>query len=356
MTTTHRGPVDGPAAAQAAGRRTAVVVGGGLAGTTAALALADAGLRVTLTEARPRLGGLAFSFQRGELTVDNGQHVFLRCCTAYQWFLDRIAARDLVTLQDRLDVPVLRRGHRPDSDGSAGPRCRYRCTWRPAWPRYPHLSSARARLGRPRRPRAARPGPGRPGAGRYRLRKLARRARPVRPAPSRRCGTWSASPRSTRPSGHVLARARRHGLQDRAAVRRRRRRHRLGQRPARRPARRPGPYRAGRRRRTDAAAHPRPPRIEAAAGGGWQVEVETGPGRGEQLDRRHRGAGGSAARDARPAARRRAGGAGNPVADRHRADPQCPCDLRQAGARPSRSSRRSAALSSGSSTAPGVPA
>lgn len=89
------------------GARTAVVVGGGLAGTTAALALADAGVRVTLAEARPRLGGLAFSFKRGELTVDNGQHVFLRCCTAYQWFLDRIAARDLVTLQDRLDVPVL---------------------------------------------------------------------------------------------------------------------------------------------------------------------------------------------------------------------------------------------------------
>lgn len=88
------------------GPSTAVVVGGGLAGTTAALALADAGVRVTLTEARPRLGGLAFSFRRGELTVDNGQHVFLRCCTAYQWFLDRIAARDLVTLQDRLDVPV----------------------------------------------------------------------------------------------------------------------------------------------------------------------------------------------------------------------------------------------------------
>lgn len=93
---------------------TAVVVGGGLAGTTAALTLADAGLRVTLVEGRPRLGGLAFSFQRrtpaGELTVDNGQHVFLRCCVAYRWFLDRIAAADLVTLQDRLDVPVLHAG------------------------------------------------------------------------------------------------------------------------------------------------------------------------------------------------------------------------------------------------------
>ncbi|MEU8294277.1 hydroxysqualene dehydroxylase HpnE [Streptomyces pseudogriseolus] len=87
--------------------RHAVVVGGGLAGTTAALALADAGVRVTLLEGRPRLGGLAFSFRRGDLTVDNGQHVYLRCCTAYRWFLDRIGGADLAPLQDRLDVPVV---------------------------------------------------------------------------------------------------------------------------------------------------------------------------------------------------------------------------------------------------------
>lgn len=85
----------------------AVVVGGGLAGVSAALGLADAGLRVTLLEGRPRLGGLAFSFRRGELTVDNGQHVYLRCCTAYQRFLDRIDALALAPVQDRLDVPVL---------------------------------------------------------------------------------------------------------------------------------------------------------------------------------------------------------------------------------------------------------
>ncbi|MEH0574028.1 hydroxysqualene dehydroxylase HpnE [Streptomyces sp. B21-108] len=87
--------------------RTAVVVGGGLAGVTAALALADAGVRVTLLESRPRLGGLAFSFRRGDLTVDNGQHVYLRCCTAYRWFLDRIGGTALAPLQDRLDVPVV---------------------------------------------------------------------------------------------------------------------------------------------------------------------------------------------------------------------------------------------------------
>ncbi|NED87758.1 FAD-dependent oxidoreductase, partial [Streptomyces sp. SID11233] len=70
----------------------AVVIGGGLAGVTAALGLADAGVRVTLLEGRPRLGGLAFSFRRGDLTVDNGQHVYLRCCTAYRQFLERIDA------------------------------------------------------------------------------------------------------------------------------------------------------------------------------------------------------------------------------------------------------------------------
>ncbi|WP_075692599.1 hydroxysqualene dehydroxylase HpnE [Streptomyces acidiscabies] len=87
--------------------RSAVVVGGGLAGVTAALGLADAGVEVTLLEGRPRLGGLAFSFQRGELSVDNGQHVYLRCCTAYRWFLERIGGAALAPLQPRLDVPVV---------------------------------------------------------------------------------------------------------------------------------------------------------------------------------------------------------------------------------------------------------
>ena len=84
-----------------------VVAGGGLAGISAALALADAGLAVTLLEARGRLGGATYSFQRDGLWLDNGQHVFLRCCTAYRAFVDRIGSGDLVTLQRRLDIPVI---------------------------------------------------------------------------------------------------------------------------------------------------------------------------------------------------------------------------------------------------------
>ncbi len=89
----------------AAGTRV-VVVGGGLAGITAALRCADAGCAVTLFEARPQLGGLTHSFRRGDLDVDNGQHVFLRCCTSYQALLRRLGVADRVALQPRLSIPV----------------------------------------------------------------------------------------------------------------------------------------------------------------------------------------------------------------------------------------------------------
>jgi squalene-associated FAD-dependent desaturase len=89
----------------------ATVVGGGLAGLAAAVELVDAGAEVTLHEARPRLGGATFSFERNGLWLDNGQHVALRCCTQYLAFLRRIGSERLLPLQPRLDVPVLREGH-----------------------------------------------------------------------------------------------------------------------------------------------------------------------------------------------------------------------------------------------------
>jgi hydroxysqualene dehydroxylase len=88
------------------------VVGGGLAGIAAALELADAGAEVALHEARPRLGGATFSVERDGLSMDNGQHVFLRCCTAYIDLLERLGVADDVHLQPRLDLPVLAPGGR----------------------------------------------------------------------------------------------------------------------------------------------------------------------------------------------------------------------------------------------------
>ena len=128
-------------------RRDVVVVGGGLAGLSAALALVDEGADVTLLERKARLGGATWSFRRHGLSFDNGQHVFLRCCTAYRGFLQRIGATDAVVLQDRLELPVvapggavawLRRNRLPAPLHLAGSLARYR-----------HLSiTDRLRLGR----------------------------------------------------------------------------------------------------------------------------------------------------------------------------------------------------------------
>ena len=110
-----------------------VVVGGGLAGVSAALRAADEGARVTLLESRPRLGGMASSFRRDTLSVDNGQHVFLRCCEAYRWFLQRVGATAQTVLQPHLDIHVLR----PD-----GRTARLRRT--PGVPAPAHLTQALA--------------------------------------------------------------------------------------------------------------------------------------------------------------------------------------------------------------------
>jgi hydroxysqualene dehydroxylase len=90
-----------------------VVIGGGLAGIAATLDCAEAGARVVLLEVRRRLGGAAYSFERDGLHIDNGQHVFLRCCTAYRGLLQRLGSEQGVLLQERLQIPVLSPGRKP---------------------------------------------------------------------------------------------------------------------------------------------------------------------------------------------------------------------------------------------------
>ena len=93
-------------------RRRVVILGGGLAGMSAACHLLDNGCEVTLVEKRPYLGGRAFSFTDRETgqVVDNGQHVFLGCCTYYMDFLKKIGTLKRAYLQDRTSVDVVRPG------------------------------------------------------------------------------------------------------------------------------------------------------------------------------------------------------------------------------------------------------
>jgi squalene-associated FAD-dependent desaturase len=127
-----------------------LVVGGGLAGIAAALDCADGGTQVTLLERRNRLGGLTWSFRHADRWIDNGQHVFLRCCDEYLSFLDRIGATSDVELPERLDIPIVA----PATGLGRTPRLgRLRRSGLPAplhlagsLLRYPHLS-VRDRMG-----------------------------------------------------------------------------------------------------------------------------------------------------------------------------------------------------------------
>lgn len=81
------------------------VVGGGLAGLSAACALAGAGFRVTLLERRPYLGGRASSYEHpgtGEV-VDNCQHVLLGCCTNLVDFYRRTGVADKIRWYESLN-------------------------------------------------------------------------------------------------------------------------------------------------------------------------------------------------------------------------------------------------------------
>ena len=86
-----------------------IVVGGGLAGLSAALDLAEGAVRTLLIEKRPFPGGKTFSFpdKATGVELDNGQHIYLRCCSAYLGLIDRLGLREQIRTQPRLRIPVL---------------------------------------------------------------------------------------------------------------------------------------------------------------------------------------------------------------------------------------------------------
>ena len=86
-------------------RRTDVLIlGGGVAGLATALACADLGRKVTLLEARKKLGGRAASWtdRTSGQELDHCQHVVMGCCTNFLDFAERVQIAREFSREERL--------------------------------------------------------------------------------------------------------------------------------------------------------------------------------------------------------------------------------------------------------------
>ena len=113
-----------------------LIAGGGLAGLAAAAALGGGGFDVELFEARPFLGGRATSYPvpGGDETIDNCQHILLRCCVNLLDFYARLGVRErvrfyreVVFLEPGGRASVLRRGRLPAPFHFAGAFLQMKC-------------------------------------------------------------------------------------------------------------------------------------------------------------------------------------------------------------------------------------
>lgn len=93
------------------GRSHAVVVGGGFAGASAASAMAEAGVAVTLIEERPTLGGRTCSYKDGitKQDVDNGQHLMMGAYRDTRAFLKRLRVNTRVRFDHAFRIPFINR-------------------------------------------------------------------------------------------------------------------------------------------------------------------------------------------------------------------------------------------------------
>jgi len=89
------------------------VIGGGFAGSAAAFALAQAGHRVELFEAKPQLGGRAHSYRESKTgtTLDNGQHILMGCYHQALELVESLGNGDRLQKHDRLDLAFVSQQH-----------------------------------------------------------------------------------------------------------------------------------------------------------------------------------------------------------------------------------------------------
>ena len=106
-------------------RGAAHVIGAGLAGLAAAIALTQAGHRVTLSEAARQAGGRCRSYRDPKLglTIDNGNHLVLSGNRAVHAYLETIGAADRLVGSDEACFPYVdvRDGARWALHPNAGP-------------------------------------------------------------------------------------------------------------------------------------------------------------------------------------------------------------------------------------------
>jgi hydroxysqualene dehydroxylase len=91
-----------------------LILGGGFAGLSCAVALAGKGRKVLVLEKKPHLGGRAYSFEEGGLDVDNGQHLFMGCYRATRRFLKAIGTEDKLEIYQDVVVDYAEPGGRKD--------------------------------------------------------------------------------------------------------------------------------------------------------------------------------------------------------------------------------------------------
>ena len=98
--------------------KSVAIIGGGVAGISTAVRLAEHGFRVELFEKRPLLGGRASSFVDAPtgMRLDECQHGTMRCCTNLEDLLTRLGVQDQIQYFDRLEY-LDRDGKRPVIEG-----------------------------------------------------------------------------------------------------------------------------------------------------------------------------------------------------------------------------------------------
>ncbi len=106
-----------------------LIIGGGLAGLSAATRLAEGNVPISLLEKNNYLGGRAASFvdrTTGDL-VDHGQHLMMGVYAETERFLRRIDTFDRISVQERMEITFLH-----PTKGESALRC-------PDWPAPLHL-------------------------------------------------------------------------------------------------------------------------------------------------------------------------------------------------------------------------